>query len=395
MKQFRKRGLWCLGLGFIISIVMGLAPEHCYAEPADPLQAPLDKGNLPFALDFFSALKQAEGNFLIAPYSLSSSLAMIHGGARGNTARQIAEVLRFVGEEDRLRKAFAPSIRACSAMNALWVRKGLSLLPEYLDLIHDEYGGTCGALDFAGAGPDARATINAWAAEGTGGKISELLRPEDLDSAAELVITNALYFHEDWAGRFDPKNTCSRVFEVAPDQAIQVPMMYQQSRFGYAALEEVRVLEIPYRNNELSMVVLLPHEIDGLESLEASLSVENLQTWLGALHEEKIGVFLPRFKMTSRFRLEETLAGMGMAEAFDPAQADFSGMTGWKGLFIDKIIHQTCLEVTEEGSEAAASSAITMKKGGITFWANHPFLFLVRDQQSGNLLFIGRMVRPG
>jgi serpin B len=368
------------------------------------------ENNTSFALDLFAklkedpALKKAGGNLFFSPFSLSTALAMTWAGARGETEKQMAQVLHFTLPQGREHPAFARwqkeihaignKVKPLSTANALWVQEGFKLLDAYVDLIGKHYGGGLSNLDFRGALEAARKTINAWVEEKTKGKISELIKPGDMDAATDLVLTNAIHFKSKWTYLFDAGHTKMRPFKISPDREVQVPMMSQVGLFGYAEREGLKILRLPYAEGRLSMVLLLPEDRGGLEALEQSLSVEKIKGCMESLGEQQLTVQIPRFKMTSRFSLERTLNAMGMPDAFSPGQADFSGMTGSKGLFISRVIHEAVVEVNEEGTESAAATGVVMKRGGPVFRADHPFLFLIRDDRTGGLLFMGRLVKP-
>ena len=352
-------------------------------------------------------LRTEEGNLFLSPYSTSTALAMTYAGARGETEQQMAEVLHFTLGQERQHPAFAAlesTVRAASnapactlhVANALWGQQGCGFRDEFLELNRRHYGAGFREVDFAAAPEQARQTINAWVADQTEQMIRELLQRGDLDAADVLVLTNAIYFKGDWASRFDRRQTRDAPFRVSEHEQVTVPMMHSSGRFGFAATEDVDLLELPYAGDRLSMVVLLPKEIAGLAALEQSLSTENLEGWLGKLREETTRVQLPRFKLDSRFDLAKTLEAMGMTDAFNARKADFSGMTGRRDLYIGMVIHQAAIEVHEEGTEAAAATAVRMKRGAgpPVFVADHPFLFLIRDRESGSVLFMGRVMNP-
>jgi serpin B len=227
-------------------------------------------------------------------------------------------------------------------------------------------------------------------------KIRELLQTRDLTPATTLVLTNAIYFKGDWASRFDPGDTENSPFWTSTVEKVDVPMMRQTRKFPLAAVDEIRIIELPYVGDTLAMVVLLPKRRDGLAGLEQSLSAEKVNRWLGALSLQSVQVSLPQFTLNWRFDLAGTLAAMGMTDAFRPGKADFSGMTGRRELWIDAVIHQARIDVNEEGTEAAAATAVVMKKGPSIheFTADHPFLFLIRNRETGSILFVGRVMNP-
>ena len=366
--------------------------------------AALIEANTAFALDLFGALRKREGNLCLSPYSISTALAMTHGGARNETARQMAEVLNFAGHEeiDRAYGALLESDRTASAgpgcrlclANALWGQEGYGFLDDFLSLQNRCYGAGLRTVDFANACGEARKTINLWVENRTEQKIKELLQETDLDRSTALVLTNAIYFKGEWARRFDASQTRERPFLIDSDHKVMAPTMSQRGSYPMAHETGVRLLELPYEQDRLSMLILLPGDESTLGELERSLTRPNLNRWIARLREETISVSVPRFNVKARFDLAGTLSQMGMTDAFSSAKADFSGMTGKRDLFISAVIHQACAEVTEEGTEAAAATAVVMKRGFAHFDVNRPFVFLIRDRQSGSILFMGRVVDP-
>jgi serpin B len=286
--------------------------------------------------------------------------------------------------------------------NALWPQKGYAFLEDYLALAEEYYGVLITPVDYRET-EVARQKINAWVEEKTQGKIKELIRPGILGVLTRLVLVNAIYFKGDWKSQFQPALTKPAPFWVTPHEKIQTPTMTQRQRFGYAEREGLQVLELPYAGDDVSMILLLPEKVDGLGRLEDALTPENLDRWTRPLEEKEVQVFLPKFKESSQFRLEKTLASMGMVDAFEMDKADFSGMDGRKWLYIAAVIHQAFVEVNEEGTEAAAATAVVIKarsapgvsRPPLIFRADHPFVFLMRDNRTGSILFLGRMVSPG
>ena len=368
-------------------------------------------GNKAFALDLYRELKGREGNLFFSPHSISTALAMTYAGARGNTAGQMAEVLHFSLDQERLHPAFASISKALGAVqkkgnielniaNSLWPQKGDPLLEEYLSLVRKHYGVSITPVDYGKARETARKMINAWVEAKTKKKIKNLLQPGVLDALTRLVLVNAIYFKGNWANQFKKSLTQDRPFWLRPGQSVRVPMMTQKEEFRYAEHDRFQILELPYAGDELSMLVLLPKKVDGLKGLERVLTKENLAKWTADMGEIEVKVYLPRFKITSRFRLDSTLEAMGMGDAFDAAKADFSGIDGkehW--LFIGAAIHKAFVDVNEQGTEAAAATGIvfgltSMPPPPLIFRADHPFFFMIRDNRRGNILFLGRVVDP-
>jgi serpin B len=365
----------------------------------------LARGNSEFALDLYGALRARPGNLLVSPYSVSSALAMTYAGARGNTATQMAEVLNLTPGDENLHAAFAAITQAMEAgakseaialsvANALWVQDGVDLLDGFVDLNRAYYGAGLERVDFADDAEGSRKTINAWVTKETSSRIKELLSPGTLSPATKLALTNAIYFRGNWETEFDPDKTEAREFWLTPDSSTTVQMMRRRSEYNCNETETLKTLELPYADSSLSMIVLLPKVLDGLAEIENSLTMIQLQRWLGLMRRRMIIAELPRFKIHSDFQLDEILVAMGMADAFYAGLADFSGMTGTRDLFIGAVVHQASLEVNEKGSEAAAGTAVEVKKMHPVFRVDRPFLFVIRHNSSGSILFIGRVADP-
>ena len=386
------------------------------------------EGNNRFALQLYQKLRGDEGNLFLSPYSISTALAMTYAGARGQTEAQMAEVLQFptwrevwlarrmtredqsASAQKRFAAAFGKIVKDLNAAgseaqyelrvaNALWGQKDYEFLSSFTKRVEAAYGGKLQELDFVTAAEQARKTINAWVEKQTNDKIKDLIRPGVLDAMTRLVLTNAIYFKGNWASQFDEDRTREAPFTLGSGEKVQTPMMNQRAQFGYAETDALQVLELPYVGEELSMAILLPKTTDGIAALEGDLIAENLVTWLGRIRKREVIVSIPKFKMTSKFSLAPVLASMGMPLAFS-RNADFSGMTGKPNLFISAVIHQAYVDVNEEGTEAAAATAVAIKLTSIgpdrtpVFKADHPFVFMIRDARSGSILFLGRVLNP-
>jgi|GEM_PF-406282 len=371
----------------------------------------LVQDNSAFAFDLYQKLRTSEGNLFFSPYSISIALAMTYAGARGHTEKQMAKALRFSLDQKKLHPAFAElesrlnSLQKAgniklSVANSLWPQQDCKFLDEYLSLTKKYYGVSITPVDYKRAREAARKMINKWVEDKTQDKIKNLIQPGILDALTRLVLVNAIYFKGNWESQFEVSQTKDALFFVSSERSVQTPMMSQKHKFRYAEFESLQILELPYVGNELSMLVLLPREADGLKELESRLSVENLKQWKSRLSMREVLVFLPKFKMTSKFRLDKTLVSMGMVDAFSHTKANFAGMDGrpdW--LYIGAVIHQAFVDVNEEGTEAAAATAVVMEGRGRPvpppiFRADHPFVFLVQENQTGSILFIGKLTDP-
>lgn len=367
----------------------------------------LSRANTAFALDLYAQLRGSDGNLFFSPYSISSALALTYAGAAGDTRSQMEKALHFPENGEvhagfsRLRKHLVKAAKNdgvdLKIANSLWPLKGDKFLKEYLSLVRKAYGARITPLDFSDS-EAARNRINAWVEDKTEGRIKEIVTPGSLDAMTRLVLVNAIYFKADWTRKFNEAFTQPALFFTGEDQPPEVQLMKQESSFRYAHVEDLQVLELPYASGAFSMLVLLPDEFNGLEKLEASLSPEKLDLWLNSLAETDVEVFLPRFELSYPFRLDGALKALGMTDAFSEA-ADFSGMNGAHDLYLGAVLHKAFVAVNETGTEAAAATLAVMVTKGLSFpaanfRADHPFLFLLRDNASGSLLFMGRLVRP-
>ncbi len=373
----------------------------------------VDGGNQ-FALDLYQRMRSIKGNLFFSPSSISTALAMAYAGAAGETEAEMAKTLHFRMSKERLHEAMTAlqafwktpdkktGIRLNLA-NRLWGQQSYEFLPEFMTVTRDQYGAELARLDFAQS-EAARQTINGWVQQQTQDKITDLIPAGSISADTKLVLTNAVYFHGIWTDPFKKNVTKDQDFFIAATDKIKVPMMHRSDAFRYGAIDDLQILEMPYGDGSLSMVLLLPSKIDGLAELEAKLTFQNLRSWTASVRqEEEVKVYLPRFKTTSQFEISGMLQAMGMKSAFDASTADFSGMTGGKDLFISAAIHKAFVDVNEEGTEAAAATGIIMAptaavidepKPPPVFRADHPFVFMIRDNRNQAILFLGRIMNP-
>lgn len=361
-----------------------------------------------FAFDLYSNLKEKEqGNIFFSPYSVSSAFTMVYEGARTKTAEEIQQVFSFEKDDDLRRSSFAALYNEINeagksyklnTANALWVQQDFKILNEYLNVLDKYYGGKATNVDFVGKTEQARQTINGWVEEKTNNKIKDLFPQGSLNSLTRLVLTNAVYFKATWLKQFETKATRNEPFWTNPENSVQTPMMSISDDFNYTETEDLQVLEMLYDGEDLSMLILLPKE-NNIETLEEQLSLANIEQWKRSLAEKEVEVFIPKFTFTTKYSLNNNLAEMGMPSAFSPGEADLSGIDGARRLFIQQVIHQAFVDVNEEGTEAAAATGIIMAPTAISpaktvFRADHPFIFLIQDRASGNILFMGRVANP-
>ena len=367
----------------------------------------LVKGCNQFALELYQQLRSGDENLFFSPTSISVALAMTYAGAAGETQAEMARTLHFDMPNAQLHESMHAfqgfwatpdkdtGIRLNLA-NRLWGQRGFQFLPTFLDVTRNSYGAELVQLNFADS-ENSRQTINTWVEKQTEKKIVDLIPDGFLSSDTQLVLTNAVYFHGNWAEQFNREYTKDQDFQLNTTAKVKVPMMHRTGKCRYSAIDNLQVLELPYGDGSLSMIVLLPKAVDGLEGLEAQLNLENLQRWMQSVKpDNRLEISLPRFKTTAEFDMKRTLQAMGMRSAFEVNGADFSGMTGGRDLFISRVVHKAFVDVNEEGTEAAAATAVGMSMVSMPpmFIADHPFIFMIRDNRNGALLFVGRITNP-
>jgi len=367
------------------------------------------RGSNAFALDLYRSVYQGDDrNLFLSPFSISAALSMAYAGAEEETAAEMAATLGISLPDERLHAAYrllyerlveVPSELAIA--NALWVDDGFTLRPEYVRLLDEQHGAAAREVQMRG---DAAEQINAWTSEQTRGRIGQIVNRSALQDAA-LVLTNAIYFLGQWDQAFDPARTGEEPFTRADGSRVSAQLMHQRGSFRYAAAPDFQVIELPYEDGALNMTILLPRDHDGLEAMLGDLTIEELDAVLGRLARRDVHLYLPRFEMEHSLSLSDALIAMGMPTAFDEGRADFGGMAELppsQRLFISDVLHKAFVSVDEEGTEAAAATAVIV---GVTsdsvdppqpviFRADRPFLFLIRDAGTGSILFTGHVADP-
>ncbi|NLE75239.1 MAG: serpin family protein [Chloroflexi bacterium] len=403
-------------------------PAHAaeVAQSANPRQAApelppaeiqtLAETNGSFAFALYGALRERKGNLFASPYSISQALAMTYAGARGQTAQQMADALRLILAPERLHPAWNSLDQTLTnrnrwkdavadgprfmlhIVNALWGQADYEFRPEYLDLLAEHYGAGMRLLDFSADPAGARETINRWVGEQTQGKISDLLPSGTIDPLTRLVLTNAIYFDAAWQYPFLAEATQDGPFTHLDGSTVQARMMRQSKRLPYAEGPTFQAVELPYVGGELSMVVVLPAP-GQFQPFEESLDWAQWQEIAQALDERDVELTLPKWDFDSQFNLSAALQRLGMTDAFNVDAADFSGMDGTDRLYIKEVIHKAAVTVDEAGTVAAAATAVILVQKAmplepVTFTADRPFVFLIRDRGTGSILFLGRVLDP-
>jgi len=372
----------------------------------------LAKDNTQLAFDMYSQLSSVDGNFIFSPFSIASALTMTYEGAAGATAAEMRNVLHIPENKTELHaqwdrtaqilaKTNAGKVNELNVANALWVEKEYALNKDFAKTVVDVYAGALYSQDFSGDFEASRLFINDWVSVKTKAHIKDLLPPDSIDELTRLVITNAIYFKGKWSESFEKNGTKKDLFWRSAGKTVQADLMSSgQKNFSYFENDLMQMVRLNYEGDELSMLVILPKDND-IKTLEKTINASVLKQWQDDLVSEKVSVFLPKFKFGFATELGDVLASLGMKSAFDASKADFSGITEKEDLYIGGVFHKAWIDVNEEGTEAAAATAVTMALRSIkmdlepkVFRADHPFLFFIQERMSGQILFMGRISDP-
>lgn len=384
------------------------APNPTPSPILDQANQTVVDSNTKFAIDMYNRMEK-DKNVFFSPYSISVALAMTMEGAKGQTLNEMKQVLHLNQDTSTIRNGFLGiqytednQLFKLYSANALWVQKNYNLLPDFTTSVQRYYLGEDNNLDFIGDTENSRVTINKWVESKTNDKIKDLIPkvPEMITPSTRLVLTNAIYFNGTWVNKFEKEATIKQDFKVNPEKKVQADMMQQQDTFGYAETNDLQALKLDYEGGKISMLVLLPKTDFG----SIDLSAENLKSINSKLERQLVNVYLPKFNLTYDMELSQTLKDMGMVQAFSGG-ADFSGMTTVESLQIGAVIHKAFVDVNEDGTEAAAATAVIMVATAMpvqphlppkvyTFRADHPFVFLIQDDTTGSILFMGKIADP-
>lgn len=384
----------------------GAAPAVQGAAPAS-----VAEGNAAFGVALYKKLSEEPGNIFLSPISIAGAFGPAVAGAEAETRSAIASTLRFpAGGGAGLHPGLGGLLRnlereregaTLSIANALWVMQGFALKPDFTRIVRQDYAATIEPLDFARAPRPAADRINGWVSEETRGRIKELIAADSLNQDTALVITNAVYLLADWPTPFNASNTRDQPF-YTPGGPRQQPLMYRKAPFRYFETDAFQAIDLPYKDERLSMTVFLPKARDGLAAFEARLNEPSLREWLARIDAEQprtVYLHLPKLRIEQSYNLVPALGAMGMGVAFDPRRANFRGIAE-RDLFISQVVHKTFVRIDEKGTEAAAATGIEVQVTSApivkppTFRADHPFFFLLREKESGAVLFLGRIVAP-
>ncbi len=374
----------------------------------------LVNGNNAFALDIYKTLSAQDGNLILSPFSISLALAMTYAGARGETESQMANTLHF----DLPQGGLHPSMNALdqdlatrgkaksdeekplqlNIVNAVWAEQAYPFLEDYLDLIASNYGAGIRLADFVNQFESVRLEINDWVYDQTEEKIKDLVPEGVINNDTRIALVNAIYFKADWLDQFDLNDTFDAPFHLLDGTDVSVKMMNQHTFTPYYRGEGFQAVELAYAGDTAAMDIFVPDE-GNFETFESALNSDLVNETLNHLQSHPVTLSMPKFTFESQFSLPDALKSMGMVDAFDAHKANFSGMTAQNDLFISDVIHKAYVAVDEKGTEAAAATVVLgVKVSGmfeeITLTIDRPFIFIIRDKPSGQILFIGRVLNP-
>lgn len=371
----------------------------------------LAESNNLFAVDLFKQIQSASDNLIFSPYSIGTVLAMIYTGSGGKTLAEMSEVLYFPPPEllDPVESGMRKSLQATDTMqgtdfrlaNAIWAQDNFSFLPDYLGRVEKLYDAPCTLMDFVNTSnrEESRKKINHWVEDKTNNRIPDLIQPGILDASTRMVLTNAIYFNGGWMFPFDKAATSPSLFHTSKQESIKTDFMHQTRSYPYYEDQEIQAISLPYKNNRMALVVILPKSIEGWRMISQVINYERIKLVTSGMETREVQIALPKFRSELQINLRQELISMGMGSAFSQ-NADLSGMTGEKNLYVDEVIHKAFIEVSETGTEAAAATAAIiglksiLRDDPVRFSADHPFVFFLLDRQTGCIIFTGRLVIP-
>lgn len=357
-----------------------------------------------FSFELYKTIANSEKNILISPLSLAIALSMTLTGARGNTAEQMKKLLNPDDDKEIFSKyskiiSYFKNIYTVKIANRLYLQKDYTIESDFIVFLQDIFQNDCGIVDFANNSINAKNEINTWISTITEGNIKNLLN--NVDSLTRIILISAIYFKGFWAKKFSKSLTEKLPFNLNSNKFIKIEMMYQKGKFGYIEDNELKanILELPYEGHSLSMIIILPFELNGLKEIENKLNSNKFVNLCHSLRNnlQNIHVWLPKFKIEYSINLKPVLSELGIEDLFNPSKADLSGINKAETLFVKEVVHKTFIEINEEGTEAAAATAVRINKRSLDLWlefkADHPFLYFIVEHKF-NILFLGTLKLP-
>jgi serpin B len=374
----------------------------------------LVSGNSTFAFNLYQQLtKNNTGNMFYSPYSISTALAMTYAGANGDTATQMSNALKFTLPQAQLHPTFddlalqlASRGQGASGTNgksfslnianALWCQQDYKFQPAYLNVLAQNYGAGVNLLDFINSPEPSRVNINNWVSNQTNNKINDLIPQGAITPLTRLVLTNAIYFDAAWQNPFSANSTSNGNFNLLDGSKVSVPMMNNEASYSYVKGSGYQAVELPYSGNEVAMDIIVP-DADTFATFESAMTADKVSGIIGSMKNTFMSLNMPKFSFDSRFSLKEALSALGMPIAFEDTAADFSGINGNTDLHISDVVHKAYVAVDEEGTEAAAATAVVIGLAAMpmnSLTVDQPFIFMIRDIKTGTILFVGRVLNP-
>ncbi|HNW68895.1 MAG TPA: serpin family protein [Bacteroidales bacterium] len=370
----------------------------------------ITENNNLFALDLYKKIGNNQANLFYSPYSISTALAMTYAGAKGKTENEMAMVMHFPANNAEFYTKYNDVLKNINALNngstvniytvnSIWAQKDFKFRDEFMGILKNSFNSSVNLVDFIKETENSRIQINKWVETQTNEKIKELIKPGLIDYLTRMVLVNAIYFKADWQTTFDKQQTQKMDFRMDETNAVSCDFMFAEQEFKFYENEDgLKAIEIPYSSGKMSMLIILPKDNAGFSTLKKEINPDFYKKVNSALVSKKVKLYLPKFKIISEFELSDMLKQMGMPEAFSD-RADFSGMTGTKDLKISKVIHKAFVEVNETGTEAAAATAVVMRVKSMPvappeFRADHPFMFIIKENTDNSILFAGNIYNP-
>src|SRR6056297_1462357 len=360
-----------------------------------------------FAIDVYKELKENKSNLIFSPFSISTAMAMTYAGAENKTAKEFQKTLFFLEDKQLFHQEFNHLFQGIASdkkssvefhnANSLWIQQNFKLKDEFLNITKKYYSSALYYTDFNQKGKSAE-KINGWVEKNTQNKIRNLIQPSALGSDTRLVLINALYFKGRWDKPFRKEKNSEEPFTTARNEEVTTTFMNGQIKTWYYKDCLKEIIEIPYTNKDYALMIILPKNYRKLKWVERFLSVKCLERYEKKKEKYNVKISIPKFNMDSEFNLKDLFQELGMKEAFS-GDADFSGMTEKPKLFIDEVIHKSTINVNEEGTEAAAATAVIMRRTAVlienvTFKANRPFIYAIKNTNDGSIYFLGKVVNP-
>ena len=366
--------------------------------------------NNQFAIKLFNNISQnLDKNVFLSPWSISNAMVITYEGAGGNTASEIQNVLNFPTDYNTLRSSYAKLINdnnknegnyTLKTANAIWINNQSNILSEYQNTVEKYYLASSKSLDFNNKSQSSANEINNWVRKNTNNKIDKLVSPDNINNLTEIIITNAVYFYADWLEKFDKKDTKNQDFKILNGQNISIPFMNLTKSFNYTEDENTQILEMDYKGEKVSMLILLPKESSS-QNIQSLITLEQINKWKSQLTKKKVLIQIPKFKFETEYKLIDNFQELGITSAFIGGKADFSKLSNKSDLYINEINHKAYIDVSEKGTEAVAATSVGIMLMSlprivepIKFIVDHPFIFLISEKETGNILFVGRVTNP-